>query len=115
MVFARLNSINDSILLTDLPVILAAEEMVYLVFSEQLYSRRYAIFRTQEVMNLLQERNTEFKIQLKDIRAVPEERDFPVRETAALHERYVSLWRRGWSPSLASAWQLSPGCLVDAG
>ncbi len=87
----RLNSINDSILLTDLPVILAADEMVDLIFSEELYSRRYAVFRTEEVMTLLQERNTEFKIQLERIRAVPEERDFPVQDIAALHEQYVNL------------------------
>ncbi len=87
----RLNSINDSILLTDLPVILAANEMVDLIFSEELYSRRYAVFRTEEVMSLLQERNTEFKIQLERIRAVPEQRDFPVQEIAALHEQYVGL------------------------
>ncbi len=87
----RLNSINDSILLTDLPVILAADEMVDLIFSEELYSRRYAVFRTQEVMDLLQERNAEFKFQLERIRAVPEERDFPVQDITDLHQQYVNL------------------------
>ncbi|MEE4192939.1 MAG: diguanylate cyclase [Halieaceae bacterium] len=87
----RLNSINDSILLTDLPVILAADEMVDLIFSEELYSRRYAVFRTDEVMGLFKDRNAEFESQLERIRSVPEERDFPVDQIAALHEDYVAL------------------------
>ncbi len=87
----RLNSINDSILLTDLPVILAADEMIDLMFSEELYSRRYAVFRSDEVMSLFQDRQAEFAAQLDRIRSVPEQRDFPVDEIAALHQQYISL------------------------
>ncbi len=87
----RLNSINDSILLTDLPVILASDEMVDLIFSQELYSRRYAVFGTDEVMELFQERGAEFRIQLERIRAVPEERDFPVEQIAGMHEQYVQV------------------------
>ncbi|MDJ0879285.1 MAG: diguanylate cyclase [Halieaceae bacterium] len=87
----RLNSINDSILLTDLPVILASDEMVDLIFSEELYSRRYAVFGTEQVMNLFEDRKAEFQTQLERIRDVPEERDFPVDRIAAMHDQYVDL------------------------
>ncbi len=87
----RLNSINESILQTDLPVILAADKMVDLIFTEELYSRRYAVFRTDEVMDLFLARTGDFETQLDRIRSVPEDRDFPVETIAELHKQYNEL------------------------
>jgi diguanylate cyclase (GGDEF)-like protein len=91
----RLNSINDSILLTDLPVILASDKMVDLIFTEELYSRRYMVFRTPEVLDLFQDRKNDFEVQLERINAVPEKRGFPVEEIDLLHSQYTELLMQG--------------------
>ena len=87
----RLNSINESILQTDLPVILASDKMVDLIFSEELYARRYAVFRTDEVMNLFRTRKNDFEAQLERIEEVPEQRGFPVEQISGLHGQYAAL------------------------
>ncbi|MEP5766008.1 MAG: diguanylate cyclase [Halieaceae bacterium] len=103
----RLNSINDSILQTDLPVILASDKMVDLLFTEELYSRRYAVFGTDEVFNLFQDRKNDFENQLERIRAVPEKRDFPVEEISSLHSQYTELLMEGARAATESSSPLS--------
>ena len=48
----RLNAINNSILQTDLPVIVVSEKMIDLIFAQELYTRRYMVFRTSDVLNI---------------------------------------------------------------
>ncbi len=48
----RLNEINSSIVLTDLPVIHASEKMIDLILAQELYTRRYMVFRTADVKNI---------------------------------------------------------------
>ena len=87
----RLNSINGSILQTDLPIILAADKMVDLIFAEELYLRRYMVFSTTEVLNLFLHKKEVFEDQIKRIRSVPEKRNFPVKEIEILHRQYTKL------------------------
>jgi diguanylate cyclase (GGDEF)-like protein len=103
----RLNSINDSILQTDLPVILAADKMVDLIFAEELYTRRYMVFRTTEVLNLFLHKKEVFGHQLERIRSVPEKRDFPVDKIEQLHNQYTSLLLEGTRSATASSSSMS--------
>ena len=45
----RLNAINRSIVQTDLPVIHASEKMIDLILAQELYTRRYMVFRTSDM------------------------------------------------------------------
>jgi diguanylate cyclase (GGDEF)-like protein len=103
----RLNSINDSILQTDLPVILASEEMIDLILAEELYTRRHMVFRTTDVLAVIQEKKEEFVQQLDRVDSVPEKRDFPVAEIELLHVEYVGLLEEGSKSTVAPSSSMS--------
>ncbi|MCP4622614.1 MAG: hypothetical protein GY850_03675 [bacterium] len=48
----RLNAINRSIVQTDLPVIHASEKMIDLILAQELYTRRYMVFRTSDTLRI---------------------------------------------------------------
>jgi diguanylate cyclase (GGDEF)-like protein len=91
----RLNSINESILLTDQPIILASEKMIDLIFAQELYTRRYLVFRNAEVIGIFWRKKAAFDDQLKRIQSVPEQRNFPVEKIEKLHNQYTSLLLEG--------------------
>ncbi|HIL99173.1 MAG TPA: hypothetical protein EYG51_25195 [Pseudomonadales bacterium] len=78
----RLNSINYSIIQTDLPVILASEKMIDILLAEELYLRRHMVFQTADVLDIFLSKKEEFKAQLYRISTVPERRDFPVKKSS---------------------------------
>ena len=91
----RLNSINGSILQTDVPVIRASEKMVDLILAEELYTRRYMVFGTSDVLNIFLHKKKVFMHQLKLINSVPEKRDFLVNKIALMHKQYIDLLLEG--------------------
>jgi len=91
----RLNLLNESILQTDIPVILASEEMIDLVLAEELYIRRYMVFRTADVLDIFLARKNDFTTQLDRIKLAPEQREFPVAEVDSLHVEYTALLVKG--------------------
>jgi len=91
----RLNSINDSILQTDVPVILASGKMIDLILAEELYIRRYMVFRTSDVSDIFLHKKGVFENQLSRVESVPEKRNFPVAEIALLHKQYIDLLLQG--------------------
>ena len=84
----RLNSISDSILKTDVVVITTSEKMIDVILAQELYIRRYLILKTIDLLKLFRERDNQFKQLVTQIREVPEDRDFPIDEIAALHGEY---------------------------
>jgi diguanylate cyclase (GGDEF)-like protein len=103
----RLNSINDSILQTDVPIILASEKMIDLILAEELYTRRHMIFRTADVLDIFLEKKEAFVQQHNRVESVPEKRDFPVAEIASLHEQYIELLQEGAKSAKASSSSMS--------
>jgi len=91
----RLNAINTSIVQTDLPVIHASEKMIDLILAEELYTRRYMVFRTADMKNIFLSKKTAFEQLLKRIKSVPEKRDFPVEQLTLLHNQYIGLLLEG--------------------
>jgi CHASE3 domain sensor protein len=85
---SRLNSISDSILKTDVVVITTSEKMIDVILAQELYIRRYLILKTKDLLKLFWERDRQFNHLVAKIRAVPEERDFPIDEIASLHGKY---------------------------
>ncbi len=103
----RLNAINTSILQTDLPVILASEKMIDLIFAEELYARRYMVFRTSDMLNIFLQKKQVFEHQLNRIKSVPEKRNFPVVKIALLHNQYTNLLQEGTKSAKAPSSSMS--------
>ncbi len=91
----RLNKISNSILNTDVVVIAASEKMIDAIWSQELYARRYLILKTQDLLELFWERDEEFKQHIAKIRAVPEDRDFPIDKINSLHNEYNDIMIQG--------------------
>ena len=91
----RLNKISSSILNTDVVVIAASEKMIDAIWSQELYARRYLILKTQDLLELFWERDEEFKQHVAKIRAVPEDRDFPIDKINSLHNEYNDIMIQG--------------------
>jgi diguanylate cyclase (GGDEF)-like protein len=111
----RLNAINSSILHTDLPVISASEKMFDLIFAQELYTRRYMVFRTSVVKdNLLTKKMIDaaakeqtFEDLLDQIKSVPEKRNFPVDKIGSLHNQYINLLLEGTKSAKAPSSSMS--------
>jgi diguanylate cyclase (GGDEF)-like protein len=103
----RLNAINSSIVQTDLPVIHASEKMIDLILAQELYTRRYMVFRTSDVKKIFLRKKMAFEQLLKRIKSVPEKRDFPVVQLTMLHNQYIRLLREGAKSSRAPSSSMS--------
>ncbi len=91
----RLNALNSSIQQSDLPVILASEKMIDAILAQELYTRRYMVFRTTDVMDIFLDKKQVFENQLNRIKSVPEKNNFPVAKIELLHNRYINLLLEG--------------------
>jgi GGDEF domain-containing protein len=87
----RLNAINSSILQSDLPVILVSEKMIDGIFAQELYTRRYMVFRTTDVMDIFLYKKKEFENLINRVKSVPEKNNFQVAKIALLHNQYINL------------------------
>jgi diguanylate cyclase (GGDEF)-like protein len=84
----RLNTISDSILKTDIVVISESEKMIDALLAQELYMRRYLILKSKNLLNIFWERDKQFKKHIETIKAVPEDREFPIEEITNLHKNY---------------------------
>lgn len=103
----RLNAINSSILQTDLPVILVSEKMIDLIFAEELYARRYMVFQTPDMMDIVLYKKLAFENLLNRVKSVPEKRNFPVDKIKSLHDQYFSLLLEGAKATTAPSSSMS--------
>jgi len=103
----RLNSINKSILQTDLPVILVSEKMIDVILAQELYTRRYMIFRTTDVYNIFLHKKQVFEQLLGRIKSIPEKSKFPVANIASLHNQYINLLLEGTKSANAPSSSMS--------
>ena len=91
----RLNNISNSILNTDVVVIAASEKMIDAIWSQELYARRYLILKTKDLLELFWEKDKIFKQHVLKIKAVPEDRNFPIDKIDALHNEYNDILIQG--------------------
>ncbi len=99
----KLNSINNSILETNVPVLDASETLVDLVLEEELYFRRYLILETSEMINLFMDRKEEFNETIKKIQYIPQGEQFPFEEIITLHNEYSNIITRNMQDTNQSA------------
>ncbi len=91
----RLNNISNSILNTDVVVIAASEKMIDAIWSQELYARRYLILKNKDLLELFRERDKVFKQHVVKIKAVPEDRHFPIDKIDSLHNEYNDILIQG--------------------
>jgi GGDEF domain-containing protein len=91
----RLNNISNSILNIDVVVIAASEKMIDAIWSQELYARRYLILKTKDLLELFWEKDKIFKQHVSKIKAVPEDRNFPIDKIDALHNEYNDILIQG--------------------
>lgn len=84
----KLNNLNSSILEVDVPIVEASKDMIDAMLSQELYARRYAILKTPDILRAFWERNSEFKENLDKVRAVPEDRGYPLDNIETMHNEY---------------------------
>jgi diguanylate cyclase (GGDEF)-like protein len=103
----RLNAINRSIVQTDLPVIHASEKMIDLILAQELYTRRYMVFRTSDTLRIFLFKQKVFESLLDRINSVPEKRNFPVERLTLLHRQYSDLLMEGTKSTRAPSSSMS--------
>ena len=84
----RLNEINSSISNTDLPVINTTEKMIEVILAQEFYAQQYIILKTPDKLKRFKEKNKEFKQLIKEIRALPGHRAYPVDRIVNLQTEY---------------------------
>lgn len=93
----RLNKINNSIIKTEVPMMEATNKMIDILIDQELYGRRYAILKSQDMLELFEESREEFDDLIAEIRTLPGQKDIPIDLLAALHEKYSSLFINGFN------------------
>jgi GGDEF domain-containing protein len=76
-------------------VIAASEKMIDAIWSQELYARRYLILKTKDLLELFRERDKVFKQHVETIKAVPEDRHFPIDKIDSLHNEYNDILIQG--------------------
>jgi hypothetical protein len=84
----RLNEINSSIANTDLPVINTSEKMIDVILAQEFYAQQYLILKTSDKLKQFKDKNKEFKQLIKEIRALPGHRAYPVNRIVNLQMEY---------------------------
>ena len=100
----RLNEINNSILVSDLPVINTSEKMIQVILDQELYAQRYLILKTSDVLKLFWRKEREFKRLTERIGSLPNHKDYPIDQIASLHTEYNCILSEslGWIEDPAS-------------
>lgn len=88
----RINSINESILKTDVPLIDASDKLIDNVIAQELYGRRYAILKSSDMLVLFWKRSEEFDQIAEQIPHLPGQSNFPLDKLTALHNDYNSMF-----------------------
>jgi len=90
----RLNSINESIIHTDIKLIEATDKMIDTVLAQELYGMRYIILKSMEMKSVFFERDKEFQSQVESVATLPQWSDFSLDQLKSLHADYNSLFLR---------------------
>jgi GGDEF domain-containing protein/CHASE3 domain sensor protein len=94
----QINEINSSISNTDLPVINISEKLIGVVLAQERYAQQYLILKTPEKLKSFKDADKEFKGLIKEIRALPGHRAYPVDRIVNLQTEYLLILSEalGW-------------------
>jgi len=84
----RLNSINNSILERDIPIIDASDVMIDAVLDQELFASRYAILKTPDMLEIFWDRSSRFEETAKSLRNIPDSDQFQINMLNSYHREY---------------------------
>jgi len=87
----RLNRITQSILTRDAEVIDTTEKLLDSILAHELYTRRYGILKSEDMITLYWERSREFELMLDKIAALPGSSELPIDRLRTLYAGYKKL------------------------
>ncbi len=90
-----LNSINDSIIKTDMPIRDAAAKMIDNLLAQELYGRRYAVLKSSEMLELFRQRTEEFEREIARISNLSDSKSIYISRLYSLHQEYNELFIKG--------------------
>lgn len=89
----KLNTINESISETNIPLSSITEKMIESIYSQELYGHRYTILKSKKMMELFLDSDREFKNQIKKIRDLLAKNSPLGKQIAAIHTQYTTLFQ----------------------
>jgi len=84
----RLNSINNSILERDIPIIDASDVMIDAVLDQELFASRYAILKTPDMLEIFWDRSSWFEETAKSLRNIPDSDQSQINMLNSYHREY---------------------------
>lgn len=88
----RLNRINNTIVERDAPLIEASDKLIDHIIAQELYGRRYAILKSQEMLALFWKRSEEFDNLVERIQTLPDIKDKSFENLLSIHTEYNKLF-----------------------
>ncbi len=88
----RLNSLNNSIVMVDVPVQEAAGKMLDALLAQEAYEKRYQILKRKDINNLFWKRSGEFNRWLSALKQLPDQNGLPLGKIERLHSQYNDLF-----------------------
>jgi diguanylate cyclase (GGDEF)-like protein len=76
----------------DIPLVKATENMIEILYSQELYGRRYHILGSTQMMELFFNSDKEFKNQIKKIRVSLADKGISTNRISSLHNEYNTLF-----------------------
>ncbi len=90
----RINSLNKSIVMIDIPTQEAADKMLDAVLAQDTYEKRFLILKSEDMRKLFVKRGDEFRTWLKVLKDLPGKNTAPVETLEDLHGAYTELFSR---------------------
>ena len=90
----RLNSLNNGVIMVDVPVEVAADTMLDAVLAQDTYEKRYLILTRTDMRSLFWKRGDEFDERLAFLKTLPGRDRFPLRKLEKLHRQYSDLFMK---------------------
>jgi len=84
----RLTEINSSISNTDLPMINISGKLKEVLLAQEFYAKQYLILKTPDKLKQFKDKDKEFKRLIKEIRALPGHRTYPIDRVENLQTEY---------------------------
>jgi len=91
----RINSINNSVIKTDVPLIEATDKMIDNLLAQELYGRRYVLLKSPDMLELFWRRSEEFNRQVEQVSSLKGIENVPVSRMVSLHKEYNGLFIKG--------------------
>lgn len=90
----RLHGLNNGVILVDVPVQEAADDMLDAILAQDTYEKRYLILVRTDVRNLFWRRGEEFDVRLALLKSLPGQERFPLGKIEKLHRQYGDLFMK---------------------